>query len=152
MYTAKPGNPLYDNGMYRSDNLYDEFADDVRSGNLPQVSWIVGPAALSEHARYHPQDGEDLSARLIKIFGESGNEEIWKKTAFILNYDEGGQFYDHLWVPTAPMNQPTDGQSTVTTEGEVTTKTEFNIPPGKYLCFVDFIICSNYVHKHFCTI
>ena len=66
--------------MYRSDNLYDG-ADDVRSGKLPQVSWIVGPAALSEHARYHPQDG-DLSARLIKIFGESGNENLEKNCIY----------------------------------------------------------------------
>ena len=120
--------------MYRSNNLTEEFANDVRNGNLTQVAWIVGPAALSEHARNHPQDGEDLSARLIKILGE--NEEMYKKTVFILNYDEGGQFYDHLWSPTAPMNQPTDGQSTVSTHGEVTLKTEFNIPPG--------IIINNY--------
>eukprot|EP01083_Nonionella_stella_P090175 251955_1 len=126
---AQPGSPLYDNGMARSDSLYDSFASDVRNGTLPQVSWIVGPAHLSEHATNHPQDGEDLSARLINIFGEEGNAEIWSKTVFILNYDEGGQFYDHLWVPTAPMNDA-DGKSTVTTEGEVTKRTNFHVPPG----------------------
>ena len=88
------------------------------------MSWIVGPANLSEHAEYHPQDGEDLSARLIKILGEPENINVYSKTVFILNYDEGGQFYDHLWVPTAPMNPDnitgeTDGKSTVTTNGEV---------------------------------
>lgn len=122
--------------MYRSNDLYDEFANDVRNGTLPQVSWIVGPSALSEHATHHPQDGEDLSARLIKIFSEPENKDIYSKTVFILNYDEGGQFYDHLWSPTAPMNQPTDGQSTVTTEGEVTIKTEFGIPPGKLFVII----------------
>ena len=87
-----------------------------------QVSWIVGPANLSEHAEYHPQDGEDLSARLIKVLGDPNNLNVYKKTIFILNYDEGGQFYDHLWVPTAPMNPKngiSDGKSTVTTDGEV---------------------------------
>lgn len=37
---------------------------------------------------------------------------------FILNYDEGGQFYDHHWSPTPPMS-PSDGISTVNTTGEV---------------------------------
>ena len=94
-----------------------------------QVSWIVGPANLSEHAEYHPQDGEDLSARLIKILGEPDNANVYAKTIFILNYDEGGQFYDHLWVPTAPMND-SDGKSTVTIEGEVTKEIHWQIPPG----------------------
>ena len=93
------------------------------------MSWIVGPANLSEHAEYHPQSGEDLSARLIKVLGEKGNEAVYSKTVFILNYDEGGQFYDHLWLPTAPMNS-TDGKSTVSTYGEVLRVKNDGVPPG----------------------
>ena len=43
---------------------------------------------------------------------------MYKKTAFILNYDEGGQFYDHAWAPTPPMPW-SEGKSTVTVDGEV---------------------------------
>eukprot|EP01084_Bolivina_argentea_P043781 80629_1 len=126
---AKPGSVLYDQGMYRAPNLLNEFANDVRNKSLPQVSWIVGPSHASEHATNHPQDGEALSASLLNILGAKENADIYNKTIFILNYDEGGQFYDHLWIPTAPMNA-TDGKSTVSTEGEVTKKSNFGIPPG----------------------
>ena len=100
-----------------------------KTKNHNQVSWIVGPANLSEHAEYHPQSGEDLSARLIKVLGEPGNEAVYAKTVFILNYDEGGQFYDHLWLPTAPMNAD-DGKSTVSTYGEILRQRNDDVPPG----------------------
>ena len=61
------------------------------------------------------------------VFGKY--PDTYAKSIFILNYDEGGQFYDHLWTPTAPMND-NDGKSTVSTVGEVTINTNFNIPPG----------------------
>ena len=32
------------------------------------------------------------------------HEKVFAKTAFILNYDEGGQFYDHHWTPTPPQS------------------------------------------------
>ena len=59
---AKPGEYLYDQGMARSKSFVDDFAKDVASDTLPSVSWLVGPAKLSEHATNHPADGEDLSA------------------------------------------------------------------------------------------
>jgi hypothetical protein len=39
-------------------------------------------------------------------------DHSYAKTAFILNYDEGGQFFDHHWIPVPPMG-PEDGASTV---------------------------------------
>ena len=54
---------------------------------------------------------------------------MYAKTVFILNYDEGGQFVDHHWPPTPPMDA-TQGASTVTTEGELTKTEEFHIPAG----------------------
>ena len=88
--SAKPGDPLYDKGMARVNavdkniTFVDQFRWDVQNGTLPQVSWLVGPAWLSEHASNHPADGEDLSARIINILKE--NPEFYAKTAFILNY------------------------------------------------------------------
>lgn len=49
--------------------------------------WIVGPEELSEHATWHPSAGEDLSARLIAQL--KAHPDVYAKTVFILNYDEG---------------------------------------------------------------
>ena len=54
-----------------------------------------------------------------------GHPEVYAKTAFILNYDEGGQFWDHAWAPTPPM--PGYGISTVTVEGEVNSEVETTV-------------------------
>jgi len=125
---ATPGEPLYDKGMARQADFVQAFADDVGNGTLPQVSWLVGPARLSEHATHHPADGEDLSARILKVLSKPENKDIYSKTVFILNYDEGGQFYDHHWTPTPP-NSTADGKSTVTTEGELTLKVRYGTVP-----------------------
>ena len=124
---AKPGEPLYDLGMARLDDFVGTFADDVANDRLPQVSWLVGPAWLSEHASNHPADGEALSAKILAVLGD--NPQVYKKTAFILNYDEGGQFVDHHWTPVPPKDR-SDGLSTVSVKGELTLKEEFNIPAG----------------------
>ena len=87
---SKEGKPLFDKGIAIQDDFVRSFADDVANGTLPQVSWLVAPAWLSEHATNHPADGEDLSSRLIQVL--QSNPEMYKKTAFILNYDEGGLF------------------------------------------------------------
>ena len=69
---AQPGEPLFDLGMNRVDStsLYgwvDAWESDIANGTLPQVSWLVGPASLSEHASNHPADGEDLSSRIVDV-------------------------------------------------------------------------------------
>ncbi|MEU6663768.1 phosphocholine-specific phospholipase C [Streptomyces sp. NPDC046821] len=126
---AKPGEPLYERGMKRAGNpaqqgdpwamgdaLVEEFATDVKNDALPQVSWLIAPAALSEHASYAPPHGEDLTARLLSALAD--NPEVFAKTAFILNYDEHGGFYDHLVAPVPPVAEGR-GTSTVTPDGEV---------------------------------
>jgi phospholipase C len=156
-HKALPGTPLWDNGLYRSMDLVAEFAKAVETDTLPQVSWIVGPAALSEHATNHPADGEDLSARLLKILGDPANQAVFAKTAFILNYDEGGQFFDHLWAPTPPIDE-TDGASTVTTHGELTIAENMGVAAGNPIGLgfrVPFFVISpwtrgGYVYSEVC--
>jgi phospholipase C len=43
---------------------------------------------------------------------------VYAKSAFILNYDEGGQFFDHAWTPTPPLSSA-EGVATMTVDGEV---------------------------------
>jgi len=109
---AKPGNPLYEKGIKYSPDFVEDFAKDVLADALPAVSWLVGPANLSEHANYHPSAGEDLTARILKAL--AANPDVYKKTLFIFNYDEGGQFFDHTVPYTAPQSDA-DGASTVST-------------------------------------
>ncbi|MEV4058749.1 phosphocholine-specific phospholipase C [Nonomuraea dietziae] len=123
---AKPGEPLHDRGMARvgttgdghamGDALVRAFAADVASGALPQVSWIVAPEALSEHASWAPPDGEHLTARLMNAVAE--HPEVWARTVFILNYDEHGGFFDHCLPPVPPPGAGR-GASTVSTDGEL---------------------------------
>ena len=87
--TALPGTPLFDKGVKPVPNIVSAFSADLSAGTLPQVSIIIAPEALSEHANNHPAAGEDLSARLIAQLQK--NPSVYAKTAFILNYDEGGQ-------------------------------------------------------------
>jgi len=80
---AQPGDAIYEKGMVRSQSVIDDFQKDVSSNSIPQVSFIIAPTWLSEHATNHPQDGEALSSKLIQILG--ANTELYAKTAFILN-------------------------------------------------------------------
>ncbi|WP_282203644.1 phosphocholine-specific phospholipase C [Kitasatospora fiedleri] len=126
---AKPGSALYERGLRAvgdpakkgdpfamGDALVEAFANDVRDDRLPQVSWLVAPAALSEHANYAPPNGEHLTARLLAAL--AANPEVWAKTVFILNYDEHGGFFDHQLPPVPPLAAGR-GASTVPVDGEV---------------------------------
>mmetsp|Transcript_19893 Transcript_19893/g.41555 ORF Transcript_19893/g.41555 Transcript_19893/m.41555 type:complete len:717 (+) Transcript_19893:1-2151(+) len=113
---AQEGDALYDKGMKRELDAILAFERDVKADSLPQVSWIIAPAEKSEHATYHPSAGEDWTARILKAL--QSNPDVYAKSVFILNYDEGGQFYDHAWTPTPPMSED-EGISTVTTDGEL---------------------------------
>jgi len=113
---AKAGQPLYDRGMTKVTDLVAAFAHDVANDTLPQVSWIVAPDYLSEHANYKPAYGENLTAQLLAAL--VANPSVYAKTVFILNYDENGGFFDHVPPPTPPSSSA-NGLSTVSTTGEI---------------------------------
>lgn len=101
----------------RSDGtqLVEAFRADIAAGRLPQVSWIVTAAALSEHPRWTPADGENLTAKLIEALVD--HPEVFSKTVFILNYDEAGGLFDHM-LPPMPAADATRGYSGVSVAGE----------------------------------
>ncbi len=55
-----------------------KFYDDAMGGDLPQVTWIVGPAELSEHNPYMPKDGAWLLENIFNAVtqGESANDTV----------------------------------------------------------------------------
>ena len=114
---SKPGDPLFDKGQARSVDLMEDLRADLAAGKLPQVSWIVGPANVSEHATYHPSAGEAYMSRFIDII--KSFPDVYAKTAVVLDYDEGGQFVDHDWTPLPPSAVPEDGMATMETANEI---------------------------------
>ncbi|WIH04075.1 phospholipase C, phosphocholine-specific [Xanthomonas translucens pv. graminis] len=110
-----PGSTADNAKASRGEHLLAAFERDVRSGNLPQVSWIVAPYLLSEHPQGTPAYGESLSARLLETLAAS--PEVWSKTVFLINYDENDGFFDHV-PPALPAIDPAIGTSNVDLRGE----------------------------------
>jgi len=122
---SRPGQPLFDKGMMRHVSLIEAFRADLESNSLPQVSWIIAPTDKSEHATNHPCAGEDYTARLLQTLTDF--PEIYAQSVFILNYDEGGQFYDHAWTPTPPLSKQ-EGIATMSVDGEINTSLLTDVP------------------------
>jgi phospholipase C len=78
-----------------------QFRDDVRSGKLPTVSWIVAPENFSDHPAA-PWYGAWYLSETFDILTQ--NPEVWKKTIFILCYDENDGYFDHVppFMPPHP--------------------------------------------------
>jgi len=77
---------------------------DLRSGDIPQVTWIVPPSNVSEHPDYLPAAGEDHTAQVLAALWSSPS--LWAKTAVIINYDENDGLFDHVAPPTPPAGTP----------------------------------------------
>src|SRR5215471_2297780 len=76
-----------------------QFRKDVRTGNLPTVSWIVAPENFSDHP-VSPWYGAWYVSEVLDILTQ--NSETWKKTIFILCYDENDGYFDHIPPFTPP--------------------------------------------------
>ena len=74
------------------------FAADVASGQLPQVSWILPPANACEHPAAPPSQGESLVYQILSTL--SANPAVWEQTVFFVVYDENGGWFDHVPPPT----------------------------------------------------
>jgi phospholipase C len=74
-------------------DILHEFRKDVRHGKLPAVSWIVAPEKFSDHPGA-PWYGAWYVAEVMNIL--THNPDVWKKTIFILTYDENDGFFDHV--------------------------------------------------------
>jgi phospholipase C len=122
---ALPGNPLADKAKTGTNILADQrdpmklldiFREDVRLNKLPQVSWIAAPEAYTEHPNWPANFGAWYISQFIDAL--VSNPEVFSKTAFFINYDEEGGFFDHQVPPTPPQTRA-NGLSTVETTNEI---------------------------------
>ena len=84
-----------------------QFRNDVKDGKLPTVSWLVAPENFSDHPGA-PWYGAWYISEVLDILTKK--PEVWKKTIFILAYDENDGYFDHVPPFTVPNpNQPGTG-------------------------------------------
>jgi phospholipase C len=99
--------PLVDKGL--STNLtnasLDGFRNDVLAGALPQVSWIVGPAAYSEHpGPSSPVQGAFYTQQVLDAL--TADPDVWSRTVLLVMFDENDGYFDHVPPPAAPSLNP----------------------------------------------
>lgn len=84
-----------------------QFRKDVEEKKLPLVSWLVAPEHFSDHPG-SPWYGAWYISEVLNILTK--NPETWKKTIFIINYDENDGYFDHVLPFAPPVNpcQPVD--------------------------------------------
>ncbi len=81
-----------------------DFLADIASGNLPQVSWLVGSVVTSDHPPSPSLFGENVLSLVVSAL--MANPALWAKTALFVTFDENGGFFDHVPPPTAPPGTP----------------------------------------------
>src|SRR5579862_2382157 len=81
-----------------------DFLADIASGNLPQVSWIIGSVLTSDHPPAPSLFGENALSLIVAAL--MANPALWAKTVLFVNYDENGGFFDHVSPMTAPPGTP----------------------------------------------
>ena len=89
-------------------DVFHQFRKDVLAGQLPTVSWLVAPEKFSDHPS-SPWYGAWYISEAFDILTQ--DPEVWKKTIFILCYDENDGYFDHVppFVPPHP-SQPDTGK------------------------------------------
>src|SRR5246500_4514974 len=77
-----------------------DFLADAASGNLPQVSWLVGSVLTSDHPASTSIFGENILSLIVSAL--TANPALWAKTLLIVTYDENGGVFYHIAPVTAP--------------------------------------------------
>ncbi|KAI9695152.1 MAG: hypothetical protein M1820_008858 [Bogoriella megaspora] len=77
----------------------EKFYADARAGTLPAVSYIIGPAELSEHPPYQPKDGAWLQQQVVNAVTTG---DAYNSSVLMISYDETGGWGDHV----TPFHSP----------------------------------------------
>ena len=105
------------------DNM-DVFMANAKAGTLPKFSFLEPewgleiPIGMKDYGvngtDYHPPTNLAPGEAFVKSIYDAltSNEEAWKETLFIINFDEHGGTYDHVptpWGAKAPWSDLSDG-------------------------------------------
>ncbi|HVT98544.1 MAG TPA: alkaline phosphatase family protein, partial [Acidobacteriaceae bacterium] len=107
--------PFTDNGKTETmvvpkGDIFSQLRKDVNEGKLPTISWLTAPEKFSDHPT-SPWYGAWYVSEVMDIL--TRNPEVWKKTIFILTYDENDGYFDHApsFVAADPKRPQTGGAS-----------------------------------------
>jgi phospholipase C len=76
--------------------------NDITSGTLPAVSWVIPSARNSDH----PNNGSDTGPSWVaSVVNAIGTSYYWNSTAIIVVWDDFGGFYDSVPPPFPRDNQ-----------------------------------------------
>jgi phospholipase C len=70
--------------------------NDIASGNLAQVTWVVPSFPNSDHALAASATGPQWVASVVNAVGAS---PFWNDTAIFITWDDWGGWYDHVAPP-----------------------------------------------------
>lgn len=107
---AKPGDPLYDNGMVPySPSMV---ADVIRRDELPSVTWldaqylpkVYGLPEGAEGPGNLVAGGAEYMATILDALAST--PQVWEKTMFVITYDENDGRFDHVAPPVPPPGTP----------------------------------------------
>lgn len=73
-----------------------DYNSDLKSGRLPQVSFLMTKDSNAEHPPFSVKIGQLVQLELI---GALVNSRYWSSSAYFLTYDEAGGFFDHVVPP-----------------------------------------------------
>ena len=106
-YFAGAASPLVQKGLSTTltSPTMDELRADVLADTLPEVSWIIAPAAYSEHAGpSSPIQGAWYTQQVLEAL--IADPAVWSKTVLLVMFDENDGFFDHVPPPCAPSLNP----------------------------------------------
>lgn len=73
-----------------------DYYRDLQRGRLPQVAFLATNDITGEHPPYPLSLGESMQQQMIAALMQSA---YWAQSAYLLTYDEGGGFFDHVAPP-----------------------------------------------------
>jgi phospholipase C len=67
--------------------------EDVATGQLPAVSWVIPDGSYSDHPGVNDGSGPSWVAAIVNAIGAS---QYWSNTTIFITWDDWGGFYDHV--------------------------------------------------------